>query len=266
MAYTEADNFSVLGMTEGRCFASRAHQSERRRSIFGMKIDKSFEGSPVDIAGIGHGCYQRDYASGYHRATPAMGKFEVRVIMIAQLSISRAVSQPELLNLRHLITVCVLFMTTLTASTVMSSELELQVQPLSAIDKHYMNEQRKTVESLANRLGRRLSGNTTRDLETLQRVIDLRWVDSEDVQTQQALGIVFGDLLANELDLNWVIYRDRAGRSRALRYRDQDIYVFPITMLSRRLSAGAQLSVSDLFEEQLKRQRQKLPGARWMPQ
>jgi hypothetical protein len=129
-----------------------------------------------------------------------------------------------------------------------------------------MNEQRKTVETLANRLGRRLSGTTTRDLEILQRVIDLRWVDSEDVQTQQALGIVFGDLLANELDLDWVIYRDRAGRSRALRYRDQDIYVFPITMLSRRLSAGAQLSVSDLFEEQLKRQRQKLPGARWMPQ
>ena len=186
--------------------------------------------------------------------------------MIAQLSISRAVSQPELLNLRHLITVFVLFMTTLTASTVMSSELELQIQPLSAIDKHYMNEQRETVEILANRLGRRLSGTTTRDLETLQRVIDLRWVDSEDVQTQQALGIVFGDLLANELDLDWVIYRDRAGRSRALRYRDQDIYVFPITMLSRRLSAGAQLSVSDLFEEQLKRQRQKLPGARWMPQ
>ena len=129
-----------------------------------------------------------------------------------------------------------------------------------------MNEQRKTIETLANRLGRRLSGTTTRDLETLQRVIDLRWVDSEDVQTQQALGIVFGDLLANELDLEWVIYRDRAGRSRALRYRDQDIFVFPITMLSRRLSAGAQLSVSDLFEEQLKRQRQKLPGARWMPQ
>jgi hypothetical protein len=36
--------------------------------------------------------------------------------------------------------------------------------------------------------------------------------------------------------------------------------------LSRRLSAKAQLSVSDLFEEQLKRQRLKLPGARWMPQ
>jgi len=195
-----------------------------------------------------------------------MGKFEVRVNMIAQLSISRAVSQPELLNLRHLIMVFVLFMTILTALPVRSSELELQIQPLSAIDKHYMTQQRQTVESLANRLGRRLSGVTARDLETLQRIIDLRWVDSEDVQTQQAMGIVFGDLLANELNFDWVVYRDRSGRSRALRYRDQDIFVFPITMLSRRLSAKAQLSVSDLFEEQLKRQRLKLPGARWMPQ
>jgi len=195
-----------------------------------------------------------------------MGKFEVRVNMIAQLSISRAVSQPELRNLRQLIAVFVLFVTSLTAPTAMSSELELQIRPLSAIDKHYMTEQRQTVESLANRLGRRLSGVTQRDLETLQRIIDLRWVDSEDVQTQQAMGIVFGDLLASELDFHWVVYRDRAGRSRALRYRDQEIYVFPVTMLSRRLSASAPLSVSDLFDEQLKRQRQKLPGARWMPQ
>ena len=195
-----------------------------------------------------------------------MVKFEVRVNMIAQLSISRAVSQPELRNLRQLITVFALFMTSLTALTGLSSELELQIRPLSAIDKHYMAEQRQTVESLANRLGRRLSGVAERDLETLQRIIDLRWIDTKDIRTQQAMGIVFGDLLANQLDFDWVVYKDRAGRSRALRYRDQEIYIFPVTMLSRRLSASATLSVSELFDQQLQRQRQKLPGARWMPQ
>ena len=66
--------------------------------------------------------------------------------MIAQLSISRAVSQPELRNLRQLIAVFALFVTSLTAPTVLSSELELQIRPLSAIDKHYMAEQRQTVE------------------------------------------------------------------------------------------------------------------------
>ena len=186
--------------------------------------------------------------------------------MIAQLSISRAVSQPEIRNLRQLITVFVLFISSLTAPTVLSSELELQIRPLSAIDKHYMAEQRQTIESLANRLGRGLSGVTERDLETLQRIIDMRWIDTEDIQTQQAMGIVFGDLLANELHFDWVVYRDRAGRSRALRYRDQEIYIFPVTMLSRRLSASAPLSVSELFDQQLQRQRQKLPGARWRPQ
>ena len=186
--------------------------------------------------------------------------------MIAQLSISRAVSQPELRNLRQLITVFALFMTSLTAPTGLSSELELQIRPLSAIDKHYMAEQRQTVESRANRLGRRLSGVAERDLETLQRIIDLRWIDTKDIRTQQAMGIVFGDLLANQLDFDWVVYKDRAGRSRALRYRDQEIYIFPVTMLSRRLSASATLSVSELFDQQLQRQRQKLPGARWMPQ
>ena len=186
--------------------------------------------------------------------------------MIAQFFIPRVVSQPELRNLRPLITVFVLFMTSLTAPNVLSSELELQIRPLSAIDKHYMAEQRQTVDSLANRLGRRLSGVTKRDLETLQRIIDLRWIDTEDIQTQQAMGIVFGDLLANQLDFDWVVYKDRAGRSRALRYRDQEIYIFPVTMLSRRLSASATLSVSELFDQQLQRQRRKLPGARWIPQ
>ena len=185
--------------------------------------------------------------------------------MVRQLSISRAVSQPELLTLRGVSSLFLLFMVVLTAPSAMSSEFEVQIQSLTAIDRQYMGEQRKTVEGLANRLGRRVSGIATRDLNTLQEIIDRHWVDAEDVQTQQALGIVFGDLLAKELDFDWVIYRDKKGRSRALRYREEDIYVFPITLISRRLSAGAKVSVAPLFEEQLQKQRPKLPGARWMP-
>jgi hypothetical protein len=194
-----------------------------------------------------------------------MGKFEVRIIMVRQLSISRAVSQPELLTLRGISSLFILFMVVLTAPSAMSSEFEVQIQSLTAIDRQYMEEQRKTVEELSNRLGRRVSGIAKRDLDTLQEIIDRRWVDAKDVQTQQALGIVFGDLLAEELGFDWVIYRDKKGRSRALRYREEDIFVFPITLISRRLSAGAALSVASLFEEQLQRQRPKLPGARWMP-
>lgn len=157
------------------------------------------------------------------------------------------------------------FVTALTVQSANSSDLEVQIRPLSAIDKQYMTQQRATIEGLANRLGRRLSGTPSRDLDTLQIIVDRRWIDQGDAKTQQAMGIVFGDLLARELSFDWVVYRDRAGRSRALRYRDQEIYIFPITMVSRRLAAGAETSVKSLFDEQIRRQRQRLPGARWMP-
>ena len=113
------------------------------------------------------------------------------------------------------------FVTALTVQSANSSDLEVQIRPLSAIDKQYMTQQRATIEGLANRLGRRLSGTPSRDLDTLQIIVDRRWIDQGDAKTQQAMGIVFGDLLARELSFDWVVYRDRAGRSRALRYRDQ---------------------------------------------
>jgi len=185
--------------------------------------------------------------------------------MKPQLSMSSAVSQPVLPGLSWVFLSFVFFVATLTVQTAHSSDLEVQIRPLSAIDKQYMQQQRATVEGLANRLGRRLSGVPARDLDTLQIIIDRRWIDQEDAKTQQAMGIVFGDLLAKELSFDWVVYRDRAGRSRALRYRDQEIYIFPITMISRRLAAKAETPMKSLFDEQVRRQSQRLPGARWMP-
>lgn len=185
--------------------------------------------------------------------------------MKPQLSMSSAVSQPVLPGLSWVFLSFIFFVTALTVQSAHSSDLDVQIRPLSTIDKQYMTQQRAAIEGLANRLGRRLSGVPSRDLDTLQIIIDRRWIEQEDAKTQQAMGIVFGDLLAKELGFDWVVYRDRAGRSRALRYRDQEIYIFPITMISRRLAAKAETRVKALFDEQVIRQSQRLPGARWMP-
>lgn len=189
----------------------------------------------------------------------------MRINVKPQLSMSRAFTQP-VLQLHKLVARALIFCVVVsTIPSALSSDLDVLIRPLSAIDKQYMAQQRTTVEGLANRLGRRLSGTPDRDLDTLQRIIDNRWIDPEDAKSQQAMGIVFGDLLAKELSFDWVVYRDRAGRSRALQYRDQEIFIFPITMISRRLEARADISIKTLFYEQVRKQRQRLPGARWMP-
>lgn len=144
-----------------------------------------------------------------------------------------------------------------------SAEIDVRIETLSAIDQQFMREQRKRVEALANALGRRLSGNPARDIDTLQTILDRGLVSREDRLSLQALGVVFGDLLAHRLGMRWVVYRDRAGRSRALQYRNEAIYLFPVTMISRRVEAQSARPIDDLYQTTLEDTRKRLPGGKW---
>ena len=176
--------------------------------------------------------------------------------MVPQLSTSDRVSQPCIAHRASFSlfrAVLLLFAMGLSIGSSISfsqgTDLELNIEPLTSIDKQFMAEQRQRVEQLANRLGRNLSGEADRDIDTLQRIIDDRLIASDDTLSLQAMGVVLGDLLIDRLDMAWVIYRDRKGRSRALRYRETDIYLFPITMISRRQEVGNNRSVRSVYDE-----------------
>ena len=190
--------------------------------------------------------------------------------MVSQLSTSEAVSQPQKKRflthgLRRLL---VLF--TLPALSVCTSwsiaqnpNFDFLIESLTAIDRQFMADQRMRVEQLANRLGRGLTGVADRDLDTLQRILDERLVPAEDTLTLQAMGVVFGDLLGDRLDMDWVVYRDNKGRSRALRYRQMDVYLFPVTMISRRQEGGSERRLKPLFDDTVRDTRLLLPGGKW---
>ena len=190
--------------------------------------------------------------------------------MVSQLSTSEAVSQPQKKRfsthgLRRLL---VLF--TLPALSVCTSwsvaqnpNFDVLIESPTAIDRQFMADQRMRVERLANRLGRGLTGVADRDLDTLQRILDDRLVPAEDTLTLQAMGVVFGDLLGDHLDMAWVVYRDHKGRSRALRYRQMDVYLFPVTMISRRQEGGSERRLKPLFDDTVRDTRLLLPGGKW---
>jgi hypothetical protein len=124
------------------------------------------------------------------------------------------------------------------------------ISDLTTVDKHYMNNQRALIEDLTRRkLGSGLNRNKDHDLNLLQRLLDQQLVNSEQTLELQAMGIIMGDLLAADLDLHWVIYEDTVGRSRALRYRKLEEYLFPVTMISRRREADNRNSVSDIYQK-----------------
>ncbi|MEZ5503189.1 MAG: DUF3806 domain-containing protein [Halioglobus sp.] len=125
-----------------------------------------------------------------------------------------------------------------------------RISDLSNVDLQFMAQQRALLQDLAAiNLGRQVSGDRDRDLDLLQTLLDRQLVRPDQVRELQAMGVVMGDLLAADLDMHWVIYEDREGRSRALRYKDSDNYLFPITMIARRREAGNDTPVREIYQK-----------------
>jgi Domain of unknown function (DUF3806) len=144
-----------------------------------------------------------------------------------------------------------------------SAEQEYRLGKLGPVDTQFMEQQRARIDELARfDLGKQLQGDKANDLGILQTLLDRRLVRADQTLELQAMGVVMGDLLASELNMEWVIYEDRYGRSRALKIKYSDNFLFPITMISRRAEVGADVQVEKIYGkalELMKAHRQALP-------
>jgi hypothetical protein len=139
---------------------------------------------------------------------------------------------------------------TVWAAPTARAQNNVHIGELTNVDRHYMAEQRTTLEDLAaSRLGRHFNGDKNIDLALLQALLDKRLIGPEQTRELQAMGVVMGDLLAADLDMHWVIYEDKLGRSRALRYQQSDNYLFPMTMISRRQEADNHTPVAEIYQK-----------------
>lgn len=127
-----------------------------------------------------------------------------------------------------------------------------QIDPLTQGDINFMDKQRGRIDDLAKRyLGMRLRQEKVNDLEILQKLLDQKLVKHDDVELLQAMGMVMGDIYVQELGVHWVVYRDRLGRSRALQWSNNETLLFPVTMISRRVEAGIDVNVNEVYNKGL---------------
>jgi hypothetical protein len=127
---------------------------------------------------------------------------------------------------------------------------EPEVSALTQLDRQFMQEQRQRIDELArSRLGRQLNGSPENDLSILQTLLDRKLVGQDQSLELQAMGMVLGDILAREQAAKWVVYQDQRGRSRALQLGGTDNFLFPVTMISRRAEADAEVDVTAIYEK-----------------
>lgn len=114
---------------------------------------------------------------------------------------------------------------------------ERTIREMLEADEDELTHRLRELERLLRRhygKGTRLCGKGA-DLELLQRALDDDASDLSKPAVVQSLGLAFGNVLASELGLDWVIVEDEYGSDPALRHPETDALLHPLTMVSGRI-------------------------------
>lgn len=87
---------------------------------------------------------------------------------------------------------------------------------------------------------------TKTDLPTLQTLLDNGPYSTNASAELVTFGTVFGDVLAHEIGLHWVVLTDEFGTDFALQFKDDSIFVFPRDMIVKRVERGENVKEIDL--------------------
>lgn len=128
---------------------------------------------------------------------------------------------------------------------------------LSHDDRTRLDQQRAIVAAAAKqRYGTSNLTKTAADLSVLQRLIDDKVFRKTQTYELQSLGIAFGDVLATELPLRWVMVTDEYGTDPTLRFKATTVQINALTMISKRIEKDEKVNLSELLRitrEQLAR-------------
>jgi len=122
-----------------------------------------------------------------------------------------------------------------------------KIARLVPVEVNQLKAQERVIDQLARRhLGTQIH-HDMRDLDMLQGIIDGKVIGADESAKLQAMGVVLGNLLEKNLNLDWMSYEDEVGYSRALCVTGTQHCLFPITMLSRRLEVGLDVNVKNVY-------------------
>src|ERR1700731_3591789 len=84
-------------------------------------------------------------------------------------------------------------------------------------------------------------------LSVVDAILRNGWFDKNDIWQLQALGLGFGDAIAQQLGMSWVIVTDSIGRVPALLLRGTTLKLFAFTTIQKRISMDELVEVFPLF-------------------
>jgi hypothetical protein len=144
---------------------------------------------------------------------------------------------------------------------IVSARQRNEKSSLTYLELRALDEQRAVIqETFVSNFGAYSLPRLRSDLAALQSLVDsVTWSPEQEYEWSCA-GVVFGDVIALELGLEWIAQCDEYGVEPALNLKETSITLFPRSMLIKRVEKGEQPDLAHLFEmlakniEELKQQ------------
>ena len=140
--------------------------------------------------------------------------------------------------------------TLLLGQSVHGAESQPIFSELRAEDKQHLDQQRALIAHVAKqRYGTPALTKSKTDIPILQRLLDDNVFKKSQTYELQSLGVVFGDVLASEFPLRWVMITDEYGTDPTLRYKETSVNINALTMISKRVEKDEPVDVSELLRK-----------------
>jgi hypothetical protein len=118
---------------------------------------------------------------------------------------------------------------------------------LSQADMTRLDRQRAVIAAaVKQRYGVPALRKNASDLAVLQRLIDDKAFAKTQRYELQSLGVAFGDVLASELPLRWVMVTDEYGTDPTLRFKNTTLQINALTMISKRVERSDSVDLNEL--------------------
>ena len=121
------------------------------------------------------------------------------------------------------------------------------LSPLTDADQQRLSEQRAVVTRYLDGDGLTKYETAAGKLGTLRALLAANVFRSDQTYELQSMGVVLGDVFVQDMGFHWLMIEDEYGRDPGIRYAESSVILFPLTMIAKRVEAGEQVDVFDLY-------------------
>ena len=118
---------------------------------------------------------------------------------------------------------------------------------LTAEDSENLAQRRSLIELYLADNSRQKYQTSAGKLGLLRALLTKQVFSPNQTYELQSMGVVLGDVFAQELGMNWIVVENSPGKDFALQYPNTTILLYPLTMISKRIEAGEAVDVFDMF-------------------